>query len=196
MENFNFQIILAIYRHREVLQNRSPLLLGNFVFVLEKYSHKHQYIRFYVSKGKQRSRVRTKVMGIICLVLGVFLFVPGLIKPQELFVPLLAGAFAIIIGIVYLYNGRKSKKNAFDKSAKLLLMGKDNISAKQSIVVSFSESGMEIQADDKETNLPFAFLGQICFPQGAPISWTQSFPPLTSIAAPVMNAAASDARKV
>ena len=34
-----------------------------------------------------------------------------------------------------------------------------------------------IQADDKETNLPFAFLGQICFPQGAPISWTQSFPP-------------------
>lgn len=59
-----------------------------------------------MSKGKRRSRVRTKVMGVICLVLGVFLFVPGLIKPQELLVPLLAGAFAIMIGIVYIMAGK------------------------------------------------------------------------------------------
>lgn len=32
-------------------------------------------------------------------------------------------------------------------------MGKDNISAEQSIVVSFSESGMEIQVDNKKPQL-------------------------------------------
>lgn len=151
MENFNFQI--TPYDTENFLQQVSDALeMRTESISRERYPGLWETIDKLntMSKGKQRSRIRTKVMGIICLVLGVFLFVPGLIKPQELFVPLLAGAFAIIIGIVYLYNGRKSKKNAFDKSAKLLLMGKDNIFAKQSIVVSFSESGMELQADDKE----------------------------------------------
>ena len=36
-------------------------------------------------------------------------------------------------------------------------MGKDTISAKQSIMVSFSESGMEIRADDREPqHIPYS----------------------------------------
>ena len=53
-----------------------------------------------MSKGKRRGRLRSKVMSIICLGLGVFLVVPGLMKPQELFVPLLTGVFAVIVGFV------------------------------------------------------------------------------------------------
>lgn len=105
-----------------------------------------------MSKGKQRSSLRTKIMGVAFLVLGIFLFIPGILKPQELLVPLLAGAFAMVIGILYLYSSRKNKQNPFDKSAKILLTGKETISAKQSqsIMVSFSETGMEIRANDKD----------------------------------------------
>lgn len=109
-----------------------------------------------LSAGRQRSRLRTKIMGVICLALGIFLFIPGLMEPRELPVPLVAGAFAIAIGVVYLYGSRRNRKNPFDKSAKLLLMGKDTISAQQSIVVAFSGSGMEIRIDGKSSqHIPY-----------------------------------------
>lgn len=158
MENYNFQI--TPYDTESLLQQVSKALEKRTEFVSrECYPGLWENIDKLnaVSKGKRRSSLRSKVMSIICLVLGVFLFVPGLMKPQELLVPLLVGAFAIVIGIVYLYIGRKGKKNPFDKSARLLLMGKDTISAKQSIMVSFSESGMEIRADDKEPqHIPYS----------------------------------------
>ena len=158
MENYNFQI--TPYDTESLLQQVSKALEKRTEFVSrERYPSLWENIDKLnaVSKGKRRSSLRSKIMSIICLVLGVFLFVPGLIKPQELLVPLLVGAFAIVIGIVYLYIGRKGKKNPFDKSARLLLMGKDTISAKQSIMVSFSESGMEIRADDKEPqHIPYS----------------------------------------
>ena len=158
MENYNFQI--TPYDTESLLQQVSKALEKRTEFVSrERYPGLWENIDKLndVSKGKHRSSLRSKIMSIICLVLGVFLFVPGLIKPQELLVPLLVGAFAIVIGIVYLYIGRNGKKNPFDKSARLLLMGKDTISAKQSIMVSFSESGMEIRADDKEPqHIPYS----------------------------------------
>lgn len=158
MENYNFQI--TPYDTESLLQQVSKALEKRTEFVSrECYPGLWENIDKLnaVSKGKRRSSLRSKVMSIICLVLGVFLFVPGLMKPQELLVPLLVGAFAIVIGLVYLYIGRKDKKNPFDKSARLLLMGKDTISAKQSIMVSFSESGMEIRADDKEPqHIPYS----------------------------------------
>ena len=158
MENYNFQI--TPYDTESLLQQVSKALEKRTEFVSrERYPGLWENIDKLndVSKGKHRSSLRSKIMSIICLVLGVFLFVPGLIKPQELLVPLLVGAFAIVIGIVYLYIGRNGKKNPFDKSARLLLMGKDTISAKQSIMVSFSESGMEIRVDDKEPqHIPYS----------------------------------------
>lgn len=158
MENYNFQI--TSYDIESLLPQVSKALEKRTEFVSrERYPGLWENIDKLnaVSKGKRRSSLRSKIMSIICLVLGVFLFVPGLMKPQELLVPLLVGAFAIVIGIVYLYIGRKDKKNPFDKSVRLLLMGKDTISAKQSILVSFSESGMEIRADDKEPqHIPYS----------------------------------------
>lgn len=158
MENYNFQI--TPYDTESLLQQVSKALEKRTEFVSrDRYPGLWENIDKLnaASKGKRRSSLRSKIMSIICLVLGVFLFVPGLMKPQELLVPLLVGAFAIVIGIVYLCIGRKGKKNPFDKSARLLLMGKDTISAKQSIMVSFSESGMEIRADDKEPqHIPYS----------------------------------------
>ena len=103
------------------------------------------------AQGKSRSSFRTKLLSIVCLVAGIFLLVPGLIKPQELFMPLLAGTAALMIGIVGLWCSRKNKKNPFDKSAKLLLTGKDVIPEGQAITVIFYDNGMTIPADNNNT---------------------------------------------
>lgn len=103
------------------------------------------------AQGKRRSSFRTKLLSIVCLVAGIFLLVPGLVEPQELFMPLLAGAAALMIGIVGLLCSRKNKKNPFDKSAKLLLTGKDVIPEGQAITVIFSDDGMTIPADNNNT---------------------------------------------
>ena len=151
MENYDFQV--TPYDTESLLRQVSTALEKRTEFVSrERYPSLWENIDRLntMAKGRQRSSLRTRIMGIVCLVLGIFLFVPGLLKPQELLVPLLAGAFAILIGVFYLYSVRKNKKNPFDKSAKILLMGTDTISAEQSIVVSFSETEMEIRADDKD----------------------------------------------
>lgn len=151
MENFYFQI--TPYDTTNLLQQVSEALEKRTELISrERYPGLWENIDKLntMSKGKQRNNLRTKIMGIVFLVLGIFLFIPGILKPQELLVPLLAGAFAMVIGILYLYSSRKNKQNPFDKSAKILLTGKDTISAEQSIMVSFSETGMEIRADDKD----------------------------------------------
>lgn len=151
MENFDFQ--LTPYDTENLLQQVSEALEKRTELASrERYPALWEKIDKFnaMAKGKRRSRLRSKIMGMICLVLGVFLLVPGLMKPQELPAPLFAGAFAVIIGIVYLYHGRREKKNPFDQSAKLLLEDKDNVPAKQPVVVSFSASGMEIRADGEE----------------------------------------------
>ena len=117
MEKYNFQI--TPYDTESLLQQVSKALEKRTEFVSrERYPGLWENIDKLnaVSKGKRRSSLRSKVMSIICLVLGVFLFVPGLIKPQELLVPLLVGAFAIVIVIVC-YNGDTPQKKGGKKTA-------------------------------------------------------------------------------
>jgi len=102
------------------------------------------------SSGQGQNRLRTKVLSILCILLGIFLFVPGLVKPQELLVPLLVGAVAVGAGIGGLWRSRKHKKNPFDKSAKLLLEGKD-AELPEPVEVVFSEEGMMIPAGNGAT---------------------------------------------
>lgn len=151
MDSYDFQITpydtaALLPQVSEALEKRTELVSRNRYPGLWENIDKLNAM----SKGKRRNRLRAKIIGIICLVLGIFLLIPGLMEPQELPVPLIAGAFATVIGIVYLY-GSRNKKNPFDQSANLLLMGKDTISAKQSIVVSFSETEMGIRADGKDS---------------------------------------------
>ena len=62
--------------------------------------------------------------GIILIAVGFFLFVPGLMKPKELFVPLIAGAFSMINGIFAVLPGR-NRTESFEKSAKKLIKSID-----------------------------------------------------------------------
>lgn len=70
-------------------------------------------------------------MGTVNLALGIFLFISGLMKPDELFVPLIVGAIAIGAGISTFLRSRKNKRNPFDKSAKLLFEQRNTIPSEQ-----------------------------------------------------------------
>ena len=102
------------------------------------------------NEGQAQSSQHSKMRSIVFLAVGIFLFVPGMMKPQELLAALIVGAIAICAGIYGLWSGRKNKKNPFDKSAELLLKGKD-VPFEEIVEVSFSEEGMVISTEHDDT---------------------------------------------
>lgn len=68
----------------------------------------------------RKRKFRRVIYGIILLAVGIFLFVPGIMKPKELFVPLIIGAFSIVNGIFSVLP-RKTSAEKFGKKAKKLL---------------------------------------------------------------------------
>lgn len=94
-----------------------------------------------LNRGRQNIS-RKKVIGVLFIALGIFLLVPGIMRPQELLAPLIFGLIAILVGIKNLV--KKEVKNPFDKSAKLLLGNiNSNIDGKI-VTVAFLEDRMEI----------------------------------------------------
>lgn len=67
----------------------------------------------------KRRRFR-RFYGIICIAFGIFLFVPWFMKPGELFVPLVVGACATVLGISAVVP-RKTNSEKFEKKAKKLI---------------------------------------------------------------------------
>lgn len=88
----------------------------------------------------RRRKIRQVIYGIILIALGIFLFVPGIMKPKELAVPLIIGAFSIINGI-FTVIPRKANSEKFLKKAKKLISA-INSSIKQEDTVVFNEEGI------------------------------------------------------
>ena len=101
------------------------------------------------SKGRKIFR---KLLSIFCLCCGILLFVPGLMEPEELKVPLFAGAIGIGTGIGGLLRGKIKRKNPFDKSARLFL---EQRKTTDDATVAFNESGMTIAAEGGEELVPY-----------------------------------------
>lgn len=94
-----------------------------------------------LSEAGSRRRLRfRKFYGIICIALGIFLFVPGLMKPGELAVPLIVGALALISGISAVIP-RKTPAERFGKKAKKLVSA-INSSIKPGDSVVFNDEGI------------------------------------------------------
>ena len=154
MNNCNFSFQISPYNIDKLLSQTSRALEKRTELVSRKqcpglWKFTDQFNAAF--QMQTRSKLRTKFMSIICLVLGVFLFVPGVMEPQELIVPLLVGLLAIGAGIGGLWRGRKHKENPFDKSARLLLEKRDIFTAEQTIVVSFSETEMSVTVGSNRT---------------------------------------------
>lgn len=109
-----------------------------------------------MAKGKTRSRLRTRVMSVVCLVLGVFLLVPGLMDPQELLVPRIVGAVAVGAGIGGLWRSRKHRHNPFDKPADILLTDLNDRLTGKLCTMTFTDQGMTASvSDDSSETVPW-----------------------------------------
>ena len=94
--------------------------------------------------GRNRPvRRHKKLRSAVYLALGIFLFVPGLMKPRELMIPLIVGTVAILFGVCGLWK----KRNRFDAAARQLLTMYDGIS--EELSVSFSAEEMTIPTTDQ-----------------------------------------------
>lgn len=88
----------------------------------------------------RRRKTRHVIYGIILIAVGFFLFIPGLMKPKELFVPLAVGAFAIINGIFAVLPKRTTAEK-YEKTAKKLIEN-INSSLQSGDTVVFGEDGI------------------------------------------------------
>ena len=109
------------------------------------------------SKPRAQASPRTRVLSIVCLALGIFLFVPGLTDPQGLLVPLLAGAAGVGAGIGGLIRNRKAKSSSFDKAAATLLSHMNKaVQENNGVSVAFNERELTISADVDSQTIPYA----------------------------------------
>jgi len=99
----------------------------------------------------KRRKERQRRWGGLLLVMGIFLFVPGVMKPQELPVPLVVGFFAIVMGMLYLRKGDRKKKS-LEKKAKQLLEKMNASMEGQKLRLIFYDAELAITGvgDDKK----------------------------------------------
>lgn len=99
----------------------------------------------------KRRRESRRRWGGLLLVMGIFLFVPGIMKPQELPGPLVVGFLAIVLGVLYLRKEDR-KKNSYKKKAKKLLenMNASMESQKFRLVFGGTELAMSGAGEEKK----------------------------------------------
>ena len=111
-------------------------------------------------------RVYRRVAGILLLLVGLFLLIPGLVKPRELMGPLVAGCMAVGTAVYYLYSTRKKRSGTFEKQARKLL---EHIAKAPAQPVTFTEVGIQLQGQEP---VPY---GRISFytetPSGLFLNW-------------------------
>lgn len=107
----------------------------------------------------KRRKERRRRFGGLFLVMGIFLFVPGIMKPQELPGPLVAGFLAIVLGILYLRRDDR-KKTSFVKKAKKLLEKLNASMEGQKLRLIFYDAELAISGvgDDKK----ISYVGMEC----------------------------------
>ena len=101
----------------------------------------------------KRRKERQRRWGGLFLVMGIFLFVPGVMKPQELPGPLIAGFLAIVLGMIYLRRDDR-KKNSYVKKAKQLLEKMNASMEGQKLRLIFYDAELAITGvgDDKKVS--------------------------------------------
>ena len=100
----------------------------------------------------RRRRVRYKIYGVILLVLGLLLLIPGLMEPEELLAPLAAGALATVSGVLYLWPRRSGPpRRELARAEKLL----ETLGVSENRTVVFREEGAAVQAGESIQDVPY-----------------------------------------
>jgi len=102
---------------------------------------------------KHRAERRRRWGGLL-LVMGIFLFVPGVMKPQELPVPLVTGLLAIVLGVLYLRRDDR-KKNSYAKKAKKLLESMNSSMENQKLRLVFGDTELAMSGAGEEKKISY-----------------------------------------
>ena len=101
---------------------------------------------------RKRRRVRYRIYGVILLILGLLLLVPGLMEPKELAAPLAVGALATVSGILYLRPRRNGPRRRERKQAEQLLAA---MAGSGNGDVAFAEEGVSVRAGESLRQIPY-----------------------------------------
>ena len=105
-------------------------------------------------------------MGTVLLLVGLFLVIPGLVAPDELFGPLLVGLFAVGTAVYYLGSTRKNRAGTQRKQAQKLL---EDIAKAPSQPVVFTDDGMELEGQAPVPYESITFYTET--PSGVLLNW-------------------------
>lgn len=114
----------------------------------EKYPQMWKITDYFNSRKVSESflkkrRFRSRIYGILLIIMGAFLLLPGFMEPQELAVPLFAGVLSLLIGIITLWYSRAQKlqRKRFNQAALKLLKG---LEEPPPVRVQFTQGGMKV----------------------------------------------------
>lgn len=100
-------------------------------------------------------RERRKRWGGLFLVMGIFLFVPGVMKPQELPGPLIIGFLAIALGLWYLRKEDR-KKNLYVKQAKKLLESLNASTENRKLRLVFDDTELAVSGTGEDKKISYS----------------------------------------
>jgi len=102
-----------------------------------------------------RSKRSRRFVGMLCLLFGILLAVPGLVEPQSRGL-LAAGAVGILVGIWDIRKAgreKREKETPFTRSAQLLAQHYLNAADGQQII--FTENGMELEENGESETIAY-----------------------------------------
>lgn len=102
----------------------------------------------------KRRREHRRRFGGLFLVMGIFLFVPGMMRPQELPGPLVMGFLAIVLGLWYLRKEDR-KKNAYIKQAKKLLESMNGSMENRKLRLIFDDAELAISGAGEDKKISY-----------------------------------------
>jgi len=109
---------------------------------------------------EKAAAIRYRLWGIVFLALGIFLVVPGLMKPGNLTLPLVVGTFAVILGIKRLFgkyvSSEEKMNRRYEASAKQLMRTLNGAQNTGSPTLTFDDEGMTLTSPGgKEETAPY-----------------------------------------
>ncbi len=149
-------------------------LLPQATAALEKHTElksRQKYPAMWARTDKARAAVRPrsrwprKLLSILCMAMGIFLLVPGLMQPKELAAPLFAGILGITSGVYGLTRHRmvqwlkNSQTAQYQKAAARLLEGKATLESNR-YTVCFGTDGFAVTdaVDGDRLDIPYTRL--------------------------------------
>lgn len=113
---------------------------------LWKISDRLKRRKNHVSKQIINRRIkRYRIWGFFIFLISLFLFIPSITAPKELFVPLIVSSITMVIGLFFLFSCSGSYDKRLKKSAYLLVKSLENV--KQYEIV-FNEEGFDLNKAD------------------------------------------------